>query len=90
VNKAAAALDVAATTAFRWRHRFLRLTQSAKAAELTSLIEADETFFLRSDISTTACWSLQSERSQRQAMKSTASPKSLSITSRCLSASAGA
>jgi transposase-like protein len=49
VNKAAAALDVAATTAFRWRHRFLRLAQAAKATELTGVVEADETFFLRSD-----------------------------------------
>jgi ISXO2-like transposase domain len=49
VNKAAAALDVAATTAFRWRHRFLRLAQAVKATELTGVVEADETFFLRSD-----------------------------------------
>ena len=48
VNKAAAALKVAATTAFRWRHRFLQLTQSVKAPELTGVVEADETFFLRS------------------------------------------
>lgn len=48
VNKAAAVLEVAATTAFRWRHRFLKLAQSAKAAELTGVVEADETFFLRS------------------------------------------
>ena len=48
VNKAAATLEVAATTAFRWRHRFLQLTQSAKAPELTGVVEADETFFLRS------------------------------------------
>lgn len=49
VNKAALALDVAATTAFRWRHRFLRLAQAAKATELAGVVEADETFFLRSD-----------------------------------------
>jgi transposase-like protein len=49
VKKAAIALDVAATTAFRWRHRFLRLAQSAKATELAGVVEADETFFLRSD-----------------------------------------
>jgi transposase-like protein len=48
VNKAAAALDVAATTAFRWRHRFLQLSQAVKATELTGVVEADETFFLRS------------------------------------------
>ena len=48
VNKAAVVLDVAATTAFRWRHRFLRLAQAVKASELTGVVEADETFFLRS------------------------------------------
>ena len=48
VNNAAAVLDVAATTAFRWRHRFLRLAQAVKASELTGAVEADETFFLRS------------------------------------------
>ena len=48
VSKAAVALEVAATTAFRWRHRFLQLTQAVKALELTGVVEADETFFLRS------------------------------------------
>ena len=48
VNKAAAALNVAATTAFRWRHRFLQLAQGVKATALTGVVEADETFFLRS------------------------------------------
>lgn len=48
VNKAAAALKVAGTTAFRWRHRFLQLAKSVKAPELSGVVEADETFFLRS------------------------------------------
>jgi transposase-like protein len=48
VNQAAAALDVAATTAFRWRHRFLQLAQAVKARDLSGVVEADETFFLRS------------------------------------------
>ena len=48
VSKAAATLDVAATTAFRWRHRFLQLAQEVKAPALTGVVEADETFFLRS------------------------------------------
>lgn len=48
VNQAAATLQVAASTAFRWRHRFLRLAQSSKATELTGVVEADETYFLRS------------------------------------------
>jgi transposase-like protein len=48
VNQAAAVLEVATTTAFRWRHRFLQLAQVVKALELTGVVEADETFFLRS------------------------------------------
>ena len=48
VNKAAAALDVAPTTSFRWRHRFLQLAQAVKANDLNGVVEADETFFLRS------------------------------------------
>jgi transposase-like protein len=48
VSKAATALDVAPTTAFRWRHRFLQLAQAVKAPALTGVVEADETFFLRS------------------------------------------
>lgn len=48
VKQASAALDVADTTAFRWRHRFLQLTQAVKATALTGVVEADETFFLRS------------------------------------------
>lgn len=48
VSKAATALDVAHTTAFRWRHRFLQLAQTVKASALTGVVEADETFFLRS------------------------------------------
>lgn len=48
VHQAAAALQVSASTAFRWRHRFLRLAQPVKAPALTGVVEADETFFLRS------------------------------------------
>lgn len=48
VHKAAAALAVSPSTAFRWRHRFLRLAQPVKAPALTGVVEADETFFLRS------------------------------------------
>ena len=48
VHQAAAALEVSASTAFRWRHRFLRLAQPVKAPALTGVVEADETFFLRS------------------------------------------
>lgn len=48
VKQAAADLAVARSTAFRWRHRFLALAQAVKAPELTGVVEADETFFLRS------------------------------------------
>ena len=48
VRKASAELGVAPSTAFRWRHRFLQLAQPVKAPALTGVVEADETFFLRS------------------------------------------
>jgi transposase-like protein len=48
VHKAATALAVSPSTAFRWRHRFLRLAQPVKAPALGGVVEADETFFLRS------------------------------------------
>jgi hypothetical protein len=41
-------LNMAKTTAFRWRHRFLQSAQPGKASELTGVVEADETFFLHS------------------------------------------
>jgi transposase-like protein len=48
VHQAAGALAVAPSTAFRWRHRFLQLPQNLKAQALQGVIEADETYFLRS------------------------------------------
>ena len=42
VSKAASALDVAKTTAFRWRHRFLELAQSVKASQLTGVAGCGE------------------------------------------------
>lgn len=48
VRLAAERLQVAPSTAFRWRHRFLRLAQQAKSALLSGIAEADETFILRS------------------------------------------
>ncbi len=45
VHQSADALGVSPSTAFRWRHRFLRLAQPVKAAALTGGVEADETFF---------------------------------------------
>lgn len=48
VPHAAARLGVAPSTAFRWRHRFLQLPRTLKGATLSGVVEADETYFLRS------------------------------------------
>jgi len=48
VHQAANTLSVAPSTAFRWRHRFLQLAQGVKARMLQGVVEADETYFLRS------------------------------------------
>jgi transposase-like protein len=48
VRIASAELGVAPSTAVCWRHRFLQLAQSVNAPALTGMVEADETFFLRS------------------------------------------
>jgi transposase-like protein len=48
IHAAANKLDVAPSTAFRWRHRFLALAQDAKARSSTGIVEADETIVLRS------------------------------------------
>lgn len=48
VRKSAKACGVAVTTAFRWRHRFLRTAKADKPAKLDGIVEADETFFRRS------------------------------------------
>lgn len=42
VSKAASTLDVAKTTAFRWRHRCLQLAQPVKALELTGVAGCGE------------------------------------------------
>jgi transposase-like protein len=48
LTKAAAHGGVHLTTSFRWRHRFLRAPVAAREA-LAGVVEADETFFRRSD-----------------------------------------
>ena len=48
VRKAAQRTGVSVPTAFRWRHRFLSLAKDAKAKTVSGIVEADETFFLRS------------------------------------------
>jgi len=46
--KASQRLQVARSTAFRWRHRFLALPQRVKAGHLDGIVEADETCILKS------------------------------------------
>ena len=46
--KAAKRCDVAVTTAFRWRHRFLSAPARDKPSRLNGIVEADETFILES------------------------------------------
>lgn len=48
ITKAAEQLQVARSTAFRWRHRFLQLPQHVKTAQLEGIVEADETGWLKS------------------------------------------
>ena len=48
LRKVAARLGVDLTTAFRWRHRFLKAPKDVKAQVLDGTVEADETYFLRS------------------------------------------
>lgn len=48
ITKAAGQLQVARSTAFRWRHRFLKLPQAIKARSLAGIAEADETCVLKS------------------------------------------
>jgi len=48
ITKAAGQLEVARSTAFRWRHRFLALPQAIKATSLHGIAEADETCILKS------------------------------------------
>ena len=46
--KTAELCGVHPTTAFRWRHRFLRAPASDKPRSLRGIVEADETFVLES------------------------------------------
>jgi len=48
VRRAAAQMGVHRTTAFRWRHRFLKLPAMVRATALTGVAETDETYTLRS------------------------------------------
>lgn len=48
LHEAAEQLNVAVSTAHRWRHRFLSLPKTVQAQALVGIAEADETYFLRS------------------------------------------
>jgi transposase-like protein len=48
IAKAAARCDIDCTTAFRWRHRFLKALTLDKPASLSGIVEADEAFILES------------------------------------------
>ncbi len=48
LRKAAARTDIHLETAFRWRHRFLATARDKKADAVTGIVEADETFILKS------------------------------------------
>jgi len=48
IKKAAQRCTIHSSTAFRWRHRFLKGFVADKATVLSGIAEADETFFLES------------------------------------------
>lgn len=48
LRKAAERCDIDLTTSFRWRHRFLKAPKLIKAAAVTGIVEADETFIRKS------------------------------------------
>jgi transposase-like protein len=49
LRKTAARLGVHMETAFRWRHRFLKAPKALKPRVLAGTVEADETYFLKSE-----------------------------------------
>ena len=49
LHEVAENLNIAVSTAFRWRHRFLALPKTVQAQALIGIAEADETYFLRSN-----------------------------------------
>lgn len=48
IARITASLPIAKQTAWRWRHRFLRAAAAQDPGLLSGIVEADETFFLRS------------------------------------------
>jgi transposase-like protein len=49
LHEVADKLNIAVSTAFLWRHRFLQVAKDMKARKLVGIAESDETFFLRSN-----------------------------------------
>lgn len=49
ITKVANRLEVARSTAFRWRHRFLALPDHVKSGVFAGIVEADETCWLKSN-----------------------------------------
>lgn len=48
LRKAAKRAKIALDTSFRWRHRFLTTAKDAKPSSVSGIVEADETFILKS------------------------------------------
>ena len=48
LRKAAKRCGIALDTSFRWRHRFIETPKDVKAETLSGIVEADETFILKS------------------------------------------
>lgn len=48
LRKAAERTNIRLDTSFRWRHRFLAVARDKKASAVTGIVEADETFILKS------------------------------------------
>ncbi len=48
LRKAAQRVNIDLTTAFRWRHRFLKAPTEIQTKNVSGIVEADETFFLES------------------------------------------
>ncbi|ARU57005.1 IS1595 family ISPna2 group transposase [Oleiphilus messinensis] len=48
LRKVAKRIEVDLTTAFRWRHRFLKMATKTQVPTLNGVVEADETFFSES------------------------------------------
>ena len=48
LRKAADRADVCLETSFRWRHRFLKAAKDKRPSMVTGIVEADETFILKS------------------------------------------